>query len=56
MMISDSFTFSQFFRSFIFLFLFCFVTCFFFLGDEGVAMFEGGTWSSGLWPLLQHIT
>jgi hypothetical protein len=28
-----------------------FVTCF--IGDEGVAMFEGGTWSSGLWPLLQ---
>ena len=22
-----------------------------FPGDEDVAMFEGGTWSSGLWPL-----
>ena len=27
---------------------------YYFWGDEGVAMFEGGTWSSGLWPLSIH--
>ena len=27
---------------------------YYFWGDEGVAMFEGGTWSSGLWPLSSH--
>ena len=31
---------------------------FYVLGNEGVALFEGGTWSSGLRPLLQlyHVT
>jgi len=34
------------------IFLFAYYFCgYYFRGDEGVAMFEGATWSSGLWPL-----
>ena len=40
------------------IFFFSFVLfCFCFTGDEGVALFEGGTWSSGLGPLSSsHMT